>query len=68
LEHALHRARAPEGQRRESRDYRLVKKKGRFPAIDLTARVQNLTNERYSEVFGFRALGLNFLAGLRARY
>lgn len=48
--------------------YRLVDKQGAFPALDLTLRVQNLTDERYSEVFGFRALGVNFLAGLQARY
>jgi len=48
--------------------YRLVEKRGAFPALDLTARVQNLTDERYFEVFGFRALGVNFLAGIQARY
>lgn len=48
--------------------YRLVEKKGAFPGLDLTFRIQNLTDERYSEVFGFRALGINFLAGLRMTY
>lgn len=48
--------------------YRLVERRNGSPALDLTLRVQNLTDERYSEVFGFRALGVNFLAGLQARY
>ncbi len=48
--------------------YRLAEKHGAFPALDLTLRVQNLTDERYMEVFGFRALGINALAGLQARY
>jgi vitamin B12 transporter len=48
--------------------YRLVEKKGAFPALALTLRIQNLTDQEYSEVFGFRAPGINFLAGLQATY
>lgn len=48
--------------------YRLVEKRDAFPGLDLILRVQNLTDERYSEVFGFRALGVTFLAGIQARY
>lgn len=48
--------------------YRLVEKRGAFPGLDLSLRVQNLTDERYSEAFGFRALGVNFLVGLQAMY
>lgn len=48
--------------------YHLVERRGAFPGLDLIVRVQNLTDEEYSEVFGFEALGVNVLAGLRARY
>jgi vitamin B12 transporter len=34
--------------------------------LELTLRIQNLTNQSYSEVQGFPALGINALAGLRA--
>ncbi len=36
--------------------------------LDLTARIDNVTDNRYDEVFGFRALGLNALVGLRASF
>ena len=48
--------------------YRLVDKVGFLRALDITARIQNLLNEGYSEVRGFPALGINALAGLRASF
>jgi vitamin B12 transporter len=48
--------------------YRLLSKYGLLQALELTARVQNLLNEHYAEVHGFPALGINVLAGLRARF
>ncbi|MBI4609077.1 MAG: TonB-dependent receptor [Candidatus Rokubacteria bacterium] len=48
--------------------YHLVEKKGSFPGLDFTLRVQNLTDERYFETFGFRALGVNVLAGFQVKY
>jgi len=48
--------------------YRIVDKQGLYPAVDFIARINNVTDERYMEVFGFRALGINALAGLRASY
>ncbi len=48
--------------------YRLAEKRGAFPALDLTARVNNATDARIFEAFGFRALGINALVGLQARY
>lgn len=46
--------------------YRLVGRHGALEGLDLTLRIENLTNERYDEVLGIRALGFNALAGLRA--
>jgi len=48
--------------------WRLTERRGAFPALDLTWRVQNLTDQRYFEVLGFRAPGISVLAGLRATY
>ena len=48
--------------------YRLLSRYGLLQALDLTARVQNLLDEGYSEVRGFPALGINALAGLRASF
>lgn len=48
--------------------YRLVDRYGYLQSLDLTARIQNLLNEGYSEVRGFPALGLTALAGLRAAF
>ncbi|MGH7354730.1 MAG: hypothetical protein ACRELS_09185, partial [Candidatus Rokuibacteriota bacterium] len=48
--------------------YRLVNKFGVLQALDITARIQNLLNEGYSEVRGFPTLGINALAGLRASF
>jgi vitamin B12 transporter len=39
---------------------------GRLNRLELTARIQNLTNQSYDEVLGFPALGINALVGLRA--
>lgn len=44
----------------------LLRRAGRLDKLDLTLRVQNLTDENYFEVLGFRALGFTALAGLRA--
>jgi vitamin B12 transporter len=48
--------------------FRLLGRAGVMERLELTARVQNLTDERYDEVRGFRALGFNALVGLRAYY
>jgi vitamin B12 transporter len=39
---------------------------GRLNRLELTARIQNLTNQSYDEVLGFPAPGINALVGLRA--
>jgi len=36
--------------------------------LEIFARVENLTDERYQEVFGFPALGRGFYGGLRAQF
>jgi vitamin B12 transporter len=46
----------------------LLRRTGILDRLDLTTRVQNLTNVNYSEVAGFRALGLTALAGLTAYF
>ncbi|MGH7312779.1 MAG: TonB-dependent receptor domain-containing protein, partial [Candidatus Rokuibacteriota bacterium] len=48
--------------------WRIFARRGAAPALDLTVRVNNVTDEDYQEVLGFPALGINFLAGLQARY
>jgi len=48
--------------------YRLLDRYGLLRALEVTARIQNLLNERYAEVHGFPALGTNFLFGLRALF
>jgi vitamin B12 transporter len=48
--------------------WRLVERWGILRAIDLTLRIQNLTDEDYKEVAGFRSLGFAGLAGLRATF
>jgi vitamin B12 transporter len=40
----------------------------RLERLELTARVENVTNESYDEVKGFRAPGFNALVGLRAYF
>jgi vitamin B12 transporter len=39
---------------------------GRLGRLELTLRIQNLTNQQYDEVLGFPAPGINALVGLRA--
>jgi vitamin B12 transporter len=48
--------------------FRLLGRAGMMERLDLTARIDNVTDNRYDEVFGFRALGLNALVGLRASF
>jgi vitamin B12 transporter len=44
----------------------LLGQHGRLNRLELTLRIQNLTNQRYDEVLGFPAPGISALAGLRA--
>jgi len=48
--------------------YRIAEKRDGFPGLELTAHINNATDARIFEVFGFRALGINALVGLQARY
>jgi vitamin B12 transporter len=45
--------------------WRVLERVGRLHRAELTLRIENLTDERYAEVFGFPALGFNALAGVR---
>ena len=45
---------------------RLLGRVGAMDRLELTARIDNVTDQRYSETFGFPALGFNALFGLRA--
>jgi outer membrane receptor protein involved in Fe transport len=45
---------------------RLLGRVGRMDRLELTGRVDNVTDEQYTETFGFPALGFNALVGLRA--
>ncbi len=45
---------------------RLLGRVGKMDRLDLTLRIDNVTDHRYAETFGFPALGLNALVGLRA--
>lgn len=47
---------------------RIAERRGAFPRRTLTVCAENLTDESYMEVLGFRAPGVNFLAGLQATY
>ena len=47
---------------------RLLGRTGKMDRLELTARIDNVTDTRYAEVFGFPALGLNALVGLRAYF
>jgi vitamin B12 transporter len=47
---------------------RLAGRAGAMERLELTGRVENVTDESYSEVFGFRARGVNALVGLRAYF
>jgi len=48
--------------------YRLFQRYAFVQGVDLWTRIQNLTNNDYSEVRGFPALGINALAGLRVTF
>jgi len=48
--------------------YHIMEKRGAYPALDFTMRLNNATDQSYMEVFGFRNLGINVLVGLQARY
>jgi vitamin B12 transporter len=48
--------------------YRLFQRYAFIQGVDLWTRIQNLTNNDYSEVRGFPALGINALAGLRITF
>ncbi len=48
--------------------WRLLERYGVLKALDLTARIQNATDEGYVEVQGFPALGIQALVGLRATF
>src|SRR5215470_6234969 len=48
--------------------YRLFQRFAFVQGVDLWTRIQNLTNQHYSEVHGFPALGINALAGLRVTF
>jgi vitamin B12 transporter len=48
--------------------YRLFNRFAFVQAVDLWTRINNLTNESYSEVRGFPALGINAVAGLRVSF
>ncbi len=53
------------------REYVLVNLNARYaltPAIALTARIENLTNEDYEEVFSYRGAGRAAYAGVRLRF
>jgi vitamin B12 transporter len=47
---------------------RLLGRTGRMDRLELTARIDNVTDEQYTETFGFPALGFNALVGLRAYF
>jgi len=48
--------------------YRLFQRYAFIQSVDLWTRIQNLTNEDYSEVRGFPALGINALVGARMTF
>jgi vitamin B12 transporter len=48
--------------------YRVMERRGLFPALDVFGRINNVTDQSYMETLGFRALGINALVGLEARY
>jgi outer membrane receptor protein involved in Fe transport len=41
---------------------------GPLSTLRLTAKVENLLDERYDDVLGFPALGLTYLVGLEANF
>jgi vitamin B12 transporter len=48
--------------------WRVLGPAGHLERLELTARIQNLSDERYAEVLGFPAPGINALVGLHAYY
>ncbi|PYO01929.1 MAG: hypothetical protein DMD91_05825 [Candidatus Rokuibacteriota bacterium] len=48
--------------------YRLLGRTGRMERLELTLRIENLTNERYEEIIGWRQPGFNALLGLRVAF
>jgi vitamin B12 transporter len=48
--------------------YRLFQRYAFIQGVDIWTRIQNLTNEDYSEVRGFPALGINALVGMRMTF
>lgn len=48
--------------------WRVLERFGVMDRVELTLRIENLTDNRYTEVFGFPALGFNALAGLRITF
>ena len=46
----------------------LLERARRLERLELTARIQNVTDNTYDEVFGFRAPGFFALVGLRAQF
>jgi vitamin B12 transporter len=48
--------------------YRVAERTAKHPSLSLSLRVQNLTDETYSETLGFRAPGINAYLGLRTTY
>ena len=46
--------------------FRLLGRVGKMDRLELTARIDNVTNNQYDEVFGFKSLGINAMVGLRA--
>jgi vitamin B12 transporter len=46
--------------------YLVLGQHGRLNRLELTVRIQNLTNQKYDEVLGFPAPGISALVGLRA--
>lgn len=60
-----------ERQRATLGGYTLVNLGGRYdfvPGIEAFARIENLLDEQYEEVFGFRSPGIGVFGGLRASY
>jgi vitamin B12 transporter len=48
--------------------YRILERWGHLKAVDLTARIQNLTDDAYQEVRGFPALGITGIGGVRVAF
>jgi vitamin B12 transporter len=48
--------------------WRVLGRHGILESLELTARIDNVTDQSYAEVFGFPALGFTALAGIRAQF